>query len=326
MGSLANDTIADLLSGHVKSKGNRGGNLGRASRIAKRVPEVMVKISGNTKGASHVKAHLDYISRNGKLDIEDERGDVIQGKKAVRALARDWSQDQGRRSKNTRETTNVVLSMPFGTEPKAVKNAARAFAKRQFGDNHQYVMALHTDTPSPHVHLTIKCLGFDGKRLHIKRGDPQLWREGFAMALERQGIAAEATPRATRGVIKKGVNQIIKHIRERGETPRVDQAKIREILESFSKDDALSNPVARPWEEKIKNRQTYVRKAWLTAAKDLAISEAPADRELAKTIMAFVQEMPPMKTERHELAEKAAAQLGQREVLKDYTLDDDQER
>lgn len=317
MGSLANDTISDLLDGDVKTKANKTGNLSRAKRIADRAPEVMVKISGNTKGAGHVQAHLDYISRNGKLEIEDERGETLKGKTAVRALAKDWSQDQGRRRKNTRETTNIVLSMPDGTEPKAVKNAARAFAKSQFGKNHQYVMALHTDTESPHVHLTVKNLGYDGRRLHVKKGDPQIWRESFAAELERLGVEAEATPRATRGVIKKGVSQAIRHMREKGLTPEVDQAKIKEIIEDFSAEKAGSAPRPRPWEERIKQRQTYVRKAWLTAAKDLNNSEAPEDRELGKNIARFVKDMPPMKTERHELQEKVASQLQMRARAKE---------
>lgn len=312
MGSLANDTISDLLEGRVRVTANKTGNLRRAKRIADRAPEVMVKISGNTKGAGHVQAHLDYISRNGKLEIEDERGETLKGKSAVRSLAKDWAQDQGRRRKNTRETTNIVLSMPAGTEPRDVKNAARAFAKRQFGKNHQYVMALHTDTDSPHVHLTVKNLGYDGRRLHVKKGDPQLWRESFATELERLGVEAEATSRATRGVIKKGISQAIRHMRDKGMTPQVDQAKIREIIEDFSNERAGRPSKARPWEDHIKERQTYVRKAWLTAAKDLNQSEKPEERELGKSIATFVKDMPPMKTERHELQEKVAAQLQQR--------------
>ncbi|WP_237718637.1 relaxase/mobilization nuclease domain-containing protein [Vreelandella stevensii] len=269
----------------------------------------MVKITGNAKGADHVHSHLDYISRNGNLELEDERGDVIHGKEEVRALAKDWSQDQGKRRKNTRDTTNIIMSMPAGTEPRDVKNAVRAFAKRQFGQNHQYVMALHTDTESPHVHLTVKSLGYDGRRLNVKKGDPQKWREAFATELERRGVEAEATPRATRGVIKKGVSQVVRHIREKGQTAQVDQAKVQEVLEDFREQRAGQAPKSRPWEDRIKECQTYVRKSWLTAAKDLNQSEDPEDQELAKHIAAFVDSMPPMKTERHELQEKVAGQL-----------------
>ncbi|MCE8050083.1 relaxase/mobilization nuclease domain-containing protein [Halomonas daqingensis] len=309
MGSLADDTIAGLLESPVKHKGNRAANRARARRIASRVPEVMVKITGNAKGADHVQSHLDYISRNGKLELEDERGDVIHGKDEVRALAKDWSQDQGKRRKNTRDTTNIIMSMPAGTEPRDVKDAVRAFAKRQFGQNHQYVMALHTDTDSPHVHLTVKSLGYDGRRLNVKKSDPQKWREAFAVELERRGVEAEATPRATRGVIKRGVSQVVHHIREKGQTPQVDQAKVREVLVDFRDQRAGQAPKPRHWEDRIKERQTYVRKAWLTAAKDMAQSRDPDDQELAKRIAAFVGSMPPMKTERHELQEEVARQL-----------------
>lgn len=316
MGSLADDTIADLLEGPVKHKAGKGGNRKRAARVANGAPEVMVKISGNTKGAEHVQAHLDYISRNGKVEIEDENGGVLKGKSAVRSLSKEWTttskKPNAARRKNTRETTNIVLSMPDGTEPHLVKAAARAFAKRQFSHNYRYVMALHTDTDSPHVHLTVRNLGRDGRRLHVKKGDPQTWRESFATELERRGVEAEATPRATRGVIKKGVSQAIRHIREKGMTPEVDQAKIREIIEDFSNERAGKLPKPRPWEDRIKERQTYVRKAWLTAAKDLNQSRDTEDQELAKSITTFVNSMPPMKTERHELQEKVVGQLQKR--------------
>lgn len=315
MGSLADDTIADLLEGKVKHKGSADSNRARARRVANHAPEVMVKVSGNAKGGAHVQAHLDYISRNGKLEIEDERGDVIKGKEAVRFLAKDWAQDGGKRRANTRDTTNIVMSMPSGTDPRDVQAAARAFAKVQFGKNYQYVMALHTDTDSPHVHLTVKNLGYDGHRLTVKNGDFQKWREVFAGELERRGVEAEATPRATRGVIKKGISQAIKHMRDRGQTPEVDQAKVREIVQGFADEKAGKEPQPRPWEERIKERQTYVRKAWLTAAKDLIQSDSTEDQELGKEIATFVKDMPPMKTERHELQEKVAEQLQQRNQL-----------
>ncbi len=120
MVNLADDTIADLLEGPVKSKGGRSGTYARARRVVNYAPEVMVKITGNAKGADHVQSHLDYISRNGKLELEDESGEVIQGKDEVRALAKDWSLDQGKRRKNTRDTTNIIMSMPAGTEPRDV--------------------------------------------------------------------------------------------------------------------------------------------------------------------------------------------------------------
>ena len=184
------EKISGLLSGDVRYKANRINSL---SRHRKKPPEVMVKISGHCYSSSHTQSHFDYISRNGKLEVEDELGEVYQDKTSIQQLAQDWEEPVTSTKRRTRHSTHLVLSMPDGTEPKAVKQAVRAFAKKIFADNNQYVFALHTDTDSPHAHLTVKNLGFDGKRLHVRKGLPQVWREQFAGELERLGVAAEAT-------------------------------------------------------------------------------------------------------------------------------------
>ena len=185
-----NDSISGLLSGDVRTKSNRiKGN----NRHLKKPPEVMVKVSGFGYNNTHTANHFDYVSRNGKLELEDETGLVYQGKNAIHQLAQDWNESDFQQRKRTRHSTHLILSMPYGTESKAVKKAVRAFANKRFSENHQYVFALHTDTDSPHVHLTIKNLGFDGKRFHVRKGLPQVWREQFAEELERLGVAAEAT-------------------------------------------------------------------------------------------------------------------------------------
>lgn len=332
------DTLDGLFKGDIRGRKAKTRNIdlgsvrAKASRIVSKAPEVMVKITGNARGVSHVGSHLDYISRNGKLELENERGETIKGKAEVRQLQKEWTQDLGRRRKNTRDTTNIVLSMPNGTKPKAVKDAAREFAKKQFADNHQYVFALHTDTEKPHVHLTIWNHGFDGRRLHVKKGDPQKWREGFAAQLRQLGVAAEATPRATRGVVKKPTNQVLRHIRDRV-TPDVDKEKIKEIVAEFRDSQFGSPSKPKPWEPKIKERQERVRKAWLSAAKDLHSSQNEEDKELATKIVAFVKDMPPLKTERHELASKVAESINQAHQQKanqiereDQSKDDQEER
>ncbi len=40
----------------------------------RRAPQVMVKVTGGGRGMKAICAHLRYISKNGRLDIEDERG------------------------------------------------------------------------------------------------------------------------------------------------------------------------------------------------------------------------------------------------------------
>jgi len=186
-----------LLLDEVKRKSNRTGKLrATAGRVSRGATEVMVKITGFGKGNTHVKAHLDYNTRNGKLELENERGDIFSGKEQVKEMFKEWGQDFGdhKRRNSQRDTLHMVLSMPEGTDPESVKNAARAFAKETFSQNHEYVFALHTDEPHPHVHLTVKMLGFDGKRLNPRKADLRLWREDFAQAMRDQGVDAEAEP------------------------------------------------------------------------------------------------------------------------------------
>lgn len=164
-------------------------------------PEVVVRVVSHAYDADQVEHDLLRISKHGAVELEDESGLFWFTEDMVRGLARDWSMLQGKRRKNTRSrfTTNIVMSMPAGTDPEAVRTAALAFAKRGFGHNYQYVVALHTDAANPHAQLTVRNLGRDGHRLHVKKGDPQKWREAFAAELAGCGVEAQATLRAERG-------------------------------------------------------------------------------------------------------------------------------
>ena len=43
----------------------------------------MVKVTGGGRGMAAIAAHFRYISKNGRLDIEDDRGAVERGKDAL---------------------------------------------------------------------------------------------------------------------------------------------------------------------------------------------------------------------------------------------------
>src|SRR3546814_14003892 len=88
----------------------------------------------------------------------------------------------------------MVFSMPAGTDPETVKQAVRETAERMIGDNHDYLMALHTDTPRPHVHLTVQAEGLNRKRFDPRREDLFRCREACAEALRSRGVQGEARP------------------------------------------------------------------------------------------------------------------------------------
>lgn len=187
----------------------------------KKAPEVMVKISGSSRGMNKVRAHLEYISRNGKVELETESEERIGSREGLRDLCNEWKNGlygipaEGLK----REAFNIVLSMPPGTERSSVTSAAKEFAKLQFGENHQFVFATHDDERHPHVHLCVKALGFDGTRLNPRKADLQLWREQFAERLRHHGIEANATPRFARAQAKNPLRQQDIHRAKRGRQP-----------------------------------------------------------------------------------------------------------
>src|ERR1700686_1997075 len=141
--------------------------IAQLARTVRRVPEVMVKVSGGASAVAGAVAHLRYVDRQGELAIETDEGDAIQGKGSERRLATDWGLETSAaenakpyRGKPGRKASklvhNVVFSMPQGTPPDKLLEAVRRFAREQFALQHRYPFGLHTDQKNPHVHLIVK--------------------------------------------------------------------------------------------------------------------------------------------------------------------------
>ena len=98
--------------------------------IVTHTPEVMVKVTGGGRGMGAITAHLSYISRKGELTLENQDGLQLKGKEALADLADEWRYGGGLipEVSHRREAFHVMLSMPPGTDPQAVYNAARALA------------------------------------------------------------------------------------------------------------------------------------------------------------------------------------------------------
>lgn len=288
------------------SKRNISATAARQKLIAtvRKAPEVMVKISGGGKDMRSIKAHMDYISRNGEVEIEDEQGRIHQGKEEVRDVRDDWKgagipYENGKR----REAFNIVLSMPPGTDRTAVKDAARAFASELFS-NHQYVFAAHDDEKHPHVHLAVKAVDLDGVRLNPRKADLQHWRETFAEKLREQGIEANATPRQLRGVVKKADRQAVRHInKEHGKGRRKEPARVtasqRKAVELEAK---TGQKHINPAQDNISARRKQVQHDFGTVARALAAGSVE-DKQLALEVVQFVQQMPPVKSRHAEQVE-----------------------
>lgn len=275
----------------------------RLARIARRTPEVMVKITGRARGIDGLKAHMDYVTRNGRLVAETQDGVPIADRAALRRLHDDWVlynevQTRGRADARSAQSVNIILSMPPGAPRDRVQDAARTWARDTFGDRHAWMMTRHDDREHPHVHVSVRAVGTDGKRLAPGPADLQQWRERFAGEMRRLGVEAEATPRQARGKVQRSEPTRIHQIERRGAQPRV-----RNIQQTDAAKDTRAPrlPEPRDWQHDIQARQGSIRRAYLAHAETLDQGSAD-DKRLASDIKRFVAEMPVPLTRRQKLA------------------------
>jgi|SRR6185437_11384047 len=295
------------------SHGGMGLSGAQIRRITRRRPEVMVKVTGSARGLRGIKEHLAYITRNGKLVGERENGERIEGAAEVRAVAEEWWADGAGRRKSTRDTINLILSMPPGTDQTAVAQASRAFAQKTFGGTYDYLLAHHHHDSdpkrpeNPHAHLTIKTRGRLGQSLNPRKVDLQAWREGFALELRERGVIAEATPRRVRGVTRKGQRQALRHMDKRQAT-RVTKWKLTQAVLTASKGN---DGAEEPWAKVAKEKQRKLRHAWNTLA---ASFEQAGQPKLAQEVRQFVNAMPTAQTEREHFVALAKKLLEKQQV------------
>jgi hypothetical protein len=239
--------------------------------VVRHAPQVMVKVTGGGRGMGAITAHLRYISKSGRLPFEDDRGELRQGREALRDLAEQWRYGGARipEKSERREAFNIMLSMPAGTKPEIVRHAAREFARAELA-NDRYVMVLHTHQANPHVHLAVRAEGRDGSRLNPRKQDLRRWREVFAEKLRGWGIEAEASSQVTRG--------------SRYRTERLWQRK--------AYDDGRGSKHGRYVDAKLTPARRHAAQAWCEIAKALASSEHLADRELGRSVVNYARWLP----------------------------------
>jgi type IV secretion system T-DNA border endonuclease VirD2 len=277
------------------SYGVASGKTARAklARIVRGAPEVVVKVTGRQRGGSHVKAHLEYIGRKGKLGIETRDGEVLTSKADIAERAAEWSDTLEWRSRQTVSSVSLIFSMPAGTDPDKVLGAVRALAHAEFSDNHDYVLALHTDTPRPHVHLAVQAEGLDRTRFNPRPPQLNRLRERFARELRERGIAAEATPRRARGKGVAGSSIALVKLRARlasGTSRLMTDADLRTNRQAIAV--AHGQAELPPFIAQGKTRWHEIRRAYSQAAAALFGTGQTDDRALADDVRCFLDRHP----------------------------------
>jgi hypothetical protein len=267
----------------------------RIQATVDRVPQVMVKITGGSRGMERLRSHLTYITRHGELPLTNEREDERLGMAGVMATADDfrWGGSEIPEHSHRKEALHIALGMPAGTPEAELRAAVEDFARRELG-NHQWCWAFHGDQEHPHVHLAVRIEGRDLQRLNPRKADLHRWRETFAQALQVRGIRAEATRRYTRGVLKAGEREWRLHAGPEGRVrqPRPQQA----ALSAAAMHGSLT--------------------AWGHIHNALAASEDAGDQRLAREVKRFLSgtqmvqamEAAAMREERLQQAQEVPAQ------------------
>lgn len=261
-------------------------------RTSRRVPEVVVRITGRQHGGGHVLANFAYISRLGhgpekELGLETSDGEVLRDGRDMQVLAQDWQEwemDGDARRKGA-TSISMILSMPTGTDPEKLKAAAVGFAKQEFA-NRSWVAGLHIDRDHPHVHITIARRDLDGRRFHPDRDDLFRWRQRFAQKLRERGIEANATPTRARGLDPTHEHIAVQKMRDKGQVPRIDVSRVDRAQRL--REQGIADPV----KSVLAARQATVRATYKRSITELSASPSFADQVVAQSLEKFVASMP----------------------------------
>jgi hypothetical protein len=290
--------------------------LEQIARTVSRASEVIVKVSGGARSTTGAIAHLRYIDRNGKLEIETDEGERLKGKGIEKDITADWDLESTRAHgrgpyrgkggpKPAKLVHNVILSMPKGTSPEKLLLASRDLAREEFALKHRYVLALHTDQEHPHVHLVVKAVSEEGKRLNIRKATLREWRGLFAQHLRAHGVAANATERAVRGQTRSGIRDGIHRASLRG-----DSRFLRERVKRIAQELRNGGLKPHPGKAKLLETRREVIAGWYAAADALLDAGQGA---LAKKVWGFIGRMHPPLTTDDQLAAKLAERWRTRE-------------
>lgn len=282
------------------------------THTVRRAPEVMVKVSGGATSSGGALAHLKYIDRQGDLEVETDQGKTVQGRDAEQTLIADWDLDllaaesrspyRGKAGRKPAKIVhNIVLSMPAGTSSAKLLAASRAFAREEFALKHRYAMVLHTDQDHPHVHLVVKAVSEEGRRLNIRKATLRDWRRQFAAQLRAQGVAANATERAVRGQIRPPIRDGIYRAALRGESMH-----FRKRLERAAQRFDVEPTAPEPGAAALRETRRAVVKGWHDTVERLL---ADGQGHLAEQVWKFLGGMSPPQTEQERFEQELRTRM-----------------
>ena len=294
----------------------------KAVGLVRNTAEAVVKVdkaSSGIKGAEHLHEAANYLSRNGKIVLEDEDGELLS-KFDLDNRMTEWAtvmkmpnKDDKSRSADARR---FIFSAPKGTDPEALKSTIRELTKEVFGKNgYSYVFGMHEnnlDNPDepdhPHIHVIVKALNSRNKRLNVRKQDLQYLRERFAVIAKKYGIELNATTRASRAQTKKAKTQEQLHSEKRGDFSHpYAQQREDELVKAMTGQEPLKENEGK---KKARRTRSKVKDNIRDYAEEL---RAQGKNKLADALEKKADRYPDeIKTAQEEILEKAQQQVNEK--------------
>lgn len=207
--------------------------------------ESVLKVIAWTKSLHAAPRQAFYVGRARDKDqtqrqvaLENERGELVQGKAAIKAETASWDllpDAQNRSAKwrkaeprdraempqadalAKRQAVHLMFSLPRGapSQAEALRDAVREAARESFGEaGYRYLFAIHTDEPRrPHAHIIVKATaepiaGGRSRQLRLGPRELEAIRARFTEHARERGFDVTCTRRVdraqTRGQILEG--------------------------------------------------------------------------------------------------------------------------
>jgi hypothetical protein len=137
----------------------------------------------------------------------------------------------------------------------------------------------------PNLHAVVKSVSEQGTRLNIRKETLRQWWRDFAKALHAQGVAANATERAVRGVTRTSRKDGIYRAMRRGESTRFE-----ERVQSVAGDLQTGRVNPGHGKEQLLRTLRDVERGWASVSQLLKLD---GDVDLADRVQQFARDMPP---------------------------------
>lgn len=197
--------------------------------------ESVLKVIAWTKGKHAAPRQAFYVGRARDKDdprrqvaLENERGELMQGKAAIQAEMASWALLPDAQNRSAawrraepkdradmpqadalarRQAVHLMFSLPRGapSQAEALRDAVREAARESFGEaGYRYLFVIHTDEPRrPHAHIIVKATsepiaGGRNRQLRLGPRELEVIRARFTEQARERGFDVTCTRRADR--------------------------------------------------------------------------------------------------------------------------------